>query len=191
MDADGRDADFKRRRPREGRTISLCDACHLDLLASRGKGGIRLAPGPGWVRSVRSNLFAAWMGGSSTTNNGPTARPAACDWARPGGGGRFETFPILAGSRRCLCPWIVSKGQPPRWIPPMKIVPEHPLLLVSRFPASAALSAPGLPRSANERTPDRGRELAAGRSAGWGLGVGEEMEAQDGRILWRCAECAG
>lgn len=105
----------------------------------------------------------------------------------PGGGGRFETFPILAGIRRCLCPWIVSKGQPPRWIPPMKTVPEHPLLLVSRFPASAASVVRARAASFCKRT-----HWTEGGSWLWGgVQVGEEMEAQDGRILWRCAECAG
>jgi len=75
-DADGGDADFKHRRSRVGRAFLCATArpsLHLHLLAGlKEKRGIRLAPGPGGVRPFRTLLVP---GGSSTTNNGPTARP--------------------------------------------------------------------------------------------------------------------
>lgn len=86
-------------------------------------------------------------GGSSTTNNGPTARPAAaCDWARPGG----RPFRNISHSRgkpggAASLPLDCFKVAAPAMDSPNE--DGFPSILFC-WSVSAA-SAPGLPRCAN------------------------------------------
>lgn len=104
--------------------------------------------------SVRSNLFADGMGGSSTTNNGPTARPAACDWARPGGQAVSKHFPFSreAGGPASL-PLDCFKVAAPAMDSPNE--DGFPSILFC-WSVSAASSAPGLAASLCRRRPDGG-----------------------------------
>lgn len=184
MDADGGDADFKRRRSREGHLSASFSPRQRE--GERGDHSL-LAPGPGGGE-VRL-CWAVRQRQTMAQQHGPRRRAIG----RVRGGRPFRNISHSRGKPAALplCPWIVSKWQPPRWIPPMKTV--------SRASSSAGpcrrRPRPGClvvqTQTGQREFADHCllRDMLGGVQLGGGVQIGEE-KAQDGRIsLETCGLC--
>lgn len=139
-------------------SISTSSPARVKRKGEKGDHSLLLAPGPGWVRpSAPTCSLMGWAVRRRQTmaqQHGPRRAIGRVRGGRP-----FRNISHSRGKPAALplCPWIVSKWQPPRWIPPMKTV--------SRASSSAGpcrrRPSPGwLPRCANaDRT--EGRELGS------------------------------